>query len=194
LRLILAAQLEFYFDLGSPPSYIAHARLPSLGAEVALRPVLAGGIFKLTENRPPLEVRAKGRYMLQTDLPRIAEHFGIPLSFHANAPVPTLQLMRGAVVAERLGRLADYVTAMFRAMWAEARDMSDQQAVGEALERADFDAASIFTPIGDQAVKDTLIAWTRAAVDRGVFGVPTFFLDDEMFFGQDRLDLIEERL
>jgi 2-hydroxychromene-2-carboxylate isomerase len=180
-RLTLASNLEFYFDLGSPPSYIAHARLPSLGADVILRPVLAGGVFKLTQNRPPLEVPAKRDYMLHTDLPRSARRYGIPLSFHANAPVPTLALMRGAVVAEELGRLADYVEAMYRAMWAEARDMSDPQAVGEALGRAGFDAAALF-------------AWTQAAVDRGVFGVPTFFLDDEMFFGQDRLALIEERL
>ncbi len=190
----MASNLEFYFDLGSPPSYIAHARLPSLGADVILRPVLAGGVFKLTQNRPPLEVPAKRDYMLHTDLPRSARRYGIPLSFHANAPVPTLALMRGAVVAEELGRLADYVEAMYRAMWAEARDMSDPQAVGEALGRAGFDAAALFARTTEQVVKDTLIAWTQAAVDRGVFGVPTFFLDDEMFFGQDRLALIEERL
>ncbi len=194
----MTATLDFYYDLSSPPSYIAHERLAGLtertGAEVNLRPVLVGGVFKLSGNAGPVDVPSKRNYMMGTELPRTARHHGIALDFHAGAPFNSLGLMRGAVVAEEDGRLADYTAASFRAQWAEARDMSDPATLAEVLTAAGFDAEDLFARTQEQPVKDKLIAATEAAVARGVFGVPTMFVNDEMFFGQDHLDMVEAAL
>ena len=128
--------------------------------------------------------------MMQVDLPRNAARYEVPLDFHADAPFNSLALMRGAVVAEQDGRLLDYTDAMFRAMWAEARDLADPGEVGAALTAAGFDAAAYAARIQEPAVKQELIARTEAAADRGVFGSPTFFVGEEMFFGQDRFEQV----
>ncbi len=194
----MADRLEFYFDVASPASYIAHARLPAIiertGAILILRPVLAGGIFKLSGNASPAGVAVKRAYMMEVDLPRIARHHSIALDFHPNAPFNSLTLMRGALVADEEGRQAEYVAAIFNAMWAEARNLSDPAAVAEALATAGFDAEATFARVQAQTIKDGLISATATAVNRGVFGVPTFFAGSEMFFGQDRLDFIEQVL
>lgn len=190
--------VTFYFDVGSGPSYLAHCRLPKIvsaaGAALIYRPVLAGGLFKATGNAPPLEIDAKRAYIMEVDLPRMALHLGIPLAFHRDAPPRTLPLMRGAVVAGADGRLEDYAGAVFNALWAEARDMGDPAVVGDVLTKAGFDAAVLLARISEQSTKDALIEYTEEALARGCFGVPTIFVDDEMFFGQDRLDLIVKRL
>ena len=194
----MAGELEFYFDVASPPSYIAHERLPGIvertGASLIPRPVLVGGIFKLGGNAAPVAVPAKRAYMMAVDLPRLARRYGIALDFDPAAPFDSLGLMRGAMVAEADGRLAEYVSAMFCAMWAEARDMPDPAVVAEVLSGAGIDGEMMFARGQEQAIKDKLIAATEAAVARGVFGVPTFFVGAEMFFGQDRLDLVETAL
>lgn len=190
--------LEFYFDVASPPSYIAHERLPGIlertGAALVLKPVLAGGIFKLSGNAPPVAVPAKRAYMMQVELPRLAREHGIALNFDPGAPFDSLGLMRGAMVAAQLDRLAEYAGALFRAMWRDARDLSDAAVVTDVLHAAGFDAEMIRAGIGAQSVKRKLIDATEAAVRRGVFGVPTFFIRSEILFGQDRLDTIEATL
>ncbi len=191
----MASCLEFYFDIASPPSYIAHERLPGLvertGAAVVLRPVLVGGIFKLSGNSAPVGVPAKRAYMMEVELPRAARQHDIALNFDPGAPFDSLGLMRGAMVAQENGRLTDYVAAMFRAMWAEARNFNDPAVLAQTLVAAGFDAQQMFVRIQERGVKTKLIAATEAAVGRGVFGVPTFFVGTEMFFGQDHLDLAE---
>lgn len=193
-----AQRLEFYFDLASPPSYIAHQRLPEVlarsGAELALRPVLLGGVFKLSGNASPLAVPAKRAYMMTVELPRLARRYGIALDFAPGAPFDSLGLMRGALAAEELNRLDDYAAALFRAMWAEARDLADPAVVADVLAAAGFDAAALLARSRVPVVKDKLIAATEAAVARGVFGTPSFFIGDEMFFGQDHLDQVEAAL
>ena len=190
--------LEFYYDVASPPSYIAHERLPGIlertGATLTLRPVLAGGVFKLSGNASPLAVPAKRNYMMRVELPRLSRTYGIKLDFHPEAPFESLPLMRGAMIAEQTGRLAEYTTALFRAMWAEACDMSDPAVVAEVLDNAGFDSKMIFARMQQQTTKDQLLAATEAAASRGAFGVPTFFIGTEIFFGQDRLDTIEAAL
>jgi 2-hydroxychromene-2-carboxylate isomerase len=194
----MATSVEFYFDVASPPSYIAHQRLPDIiertGAALILRPVLAGGIFKLSGNSTPVAVPTKRAYMMDVELPRLARDHDIALNFHPGAPFNSLALMRGAMVAEEDGRLADYVAAMFTAMWADARDMSDPAVVEKALTAAELDATRIITDSQRPDIKAALIAATEGAAARGVFGVPTFFVGAEMFFGQDHLDGVERAL
>jgi 2-hydroxychromene-2-carboxylate isomerase len=190
--------VEFYLDIASPPTYVAYMRMPGIvartRAQVVYRIMLLGGIFKLTGNREPVAVPAKRTYMMTVDLPRAARRHEIPLDFHPDAPFDSLGLMRGAVVAEEEGCLAPYLDAVFRAMWAEARDFSDPEIAAEVLHRAGLDAAHILARAEDKRIKEILIELTTAAVARGVFGSPTFFVGDQMFFGQDRLDLVEEAL
>ncbi len=194
----MSKTLEFFFDYGSPATYLAYTQVPALaartGAEVVPRPFLLGGVFKATGNASPVMVPAKGKYMKELDLMRFARRYGVAMSFPPNFPVNTLPLMRGAVVAEEEGCLERYSQAVFTAMWVEARDMADAEVVAEALAAHDLDAGHLLARIAEQGVKDKLIAYTEEAVSRGAFGAPTFFVEGEMFFGQDRLDFVEEAL
>jgi len=190
--------LDFYFDVGSPTAYLAHCRLGQLAAthdlRVTARPMLLGGVFKAAGSSSPLAVPAKGRYMVEEDLPRFARRYGVPLNVNPFFPINTLALMRGVFAARELDREAAYVDAVFRGIWVEARNLADSAVVARVLEDAGLDAQAIAACSGTLAVKQALIEATERAVARGVFGAPTMFVGDEMFFGQDRLDFIEERL
>ena len=191
--------VEFFFDFGSPTSYLAWTQLPGIcaanGATLVYRPMLLGGVFQATGNASPVTVPAKGKYML-ADLARFARRYGVPMQFNPHFPINTLVLMRGAggVQLRLPQRFDDYVTAMYRAMWVEARNMGDPTVVAEALARAGFDAQAMLGLTGDPEVKEGLRKNTEEAVRRGAFGAPTMFVGEQMFFGQDRLDFVRETL
>ena len=191
--------VEFFFDFGSPTSYLAWTQLPSLcaaaGAQLVYRPMLLGGVFQATGNASPVTVPAKGKYML-TDMGRFARRYGVPLQFNPHFPINTLLLMR-AVVGVQVAmpeRLADFIATVYRAMWVEALNMGDPAVAAEVLERGGFDARAVLALASDPAVKEVLKANTEEAVRRGAFGAPTMFVGDQMFFGQDRLDFVAEAL
>ena len=191
-------RVEFFFDFGSPTTYLAWTQLPKIAADclAALdwRPMLLGGVFKATGNASPVTVPAKGRWMGE-DIRRWAARYGVPFTFNPHFPINTLTLMRGAVGVQ-LRRPQDftrYVEAVFRAMWVEPRDLGEAEVLAQTLAAAGFDAG--FTDIvADPEVKAALIANTEEAVRRGVFGAPTMFVGSEMFFGQDRLEFVREAL
>ena len=191
--------VEFFFDFGSPASYLAWTQLPAIcraaDATLVYRPMLLGGVFQATGNASPITVPAKGKYML-TDLARFAQRYGVPMRFNAHFPINTLALMRGAVGVQLRdpARFDDFVSAMFRAMWVDGRNMADAATVGEVLAQAGFDAQAVLALSGDATVKDALKASTEEAVRRGAFGAPTMFVGSQMFFGQDRLDFVREAL
>ncbi len=191
------ATLEFFFDVGSPTAYLAHTQLPGIaartGATIDYHPMLLGGVFKATGNRAPGEVPPKGAYMLR-DLERYAARYGVPYAHNPNFPINTILMMRGAVAAQRLGQLPAYLDAIFRGMWVERAPMQDPQEVGRRVVAAGIDIARLLALAEDQSVKDALRTNTEQAVARGAFGAPTFFVGNEMFFGQDRLDFVEEEL
>ena len=191
--------VEFWFDVGSPYSYLAYRALPAIaaahGAQIDLRPMLLGGVFKATGNASPVTVPAKGRWMLG-DLARWARHWGVPLTFNPHFPINTLTLMRGAAGVQMrdpadFGR---YLEVIFNAMWREPRNLGDPQVLAETLRAGGFDPEHIAALAADPEVKAKLIANTDEAVARGAFGAPTFFVDGEMFFGQDRLDFVRTAL
>jgi 2-hydroxychromene-2-carboxylate isomerase len=192
-----AKTIEFYFDFGSPTTYLAHTQLPKLavdaGAQIQYVPMLLGGVFKATGNQSPVMVPAKGRWMGE-DLPRFARRYGVPYQFNPHFPINTLTLMRGAVGLQMRDpqRFMPYVNAVFRAMWVEPANLGDPAVLASTLGAAGFDAESFMALVGDAEVKAKLIANTEAAVARGVFGAPTCFVGREMFFGQDRLDFVRE--
>ncbi|MBX3548231.1 MAG: 2-hydroxychromene-2-carboxylate isomerase [Xanthobacteraceae bacterium] len=190
-------RLEFFFDFGSPTTYLAHTQMPVLagrtGAEIVYRPMLLGGVFKATGNQSPAVIPAKSKWMGR-DMQAFARRYGVPFKYNPNFPINTMILMRGAVAMEKEGRLAPYVDAIFHAMWVEPQNMNDPQVIGGVLAKAGFEPKAMLAAIEDQSVKDGLRANTEEAVSRGVFGAPTFFVGEKMFFGQDRLDFVEEAL
>ncbi len=194
----MSKTLEFYFDFGSPTAYLAHKRLGQLAEqydlEVVYRPILLGGVFKASGNNSPVAVPAKGKYMLQQDLPRFAKRYGVPLNFNPHFPINTLNLMRGVIAAERLDCVEPYVNAMFDAVWVDGKNMGDPEVVAATLADTGLDVAALLELSQDPEVKAELISRTEEAVARGCFGAPSMFMDDDMFFGQDRLDFVEEAL
>ena len=190
--------VEFLYDFGSPTVYLAATQLPdiaaSVGATIDWRPMLLGGVFKSTVNQSPVVVPAKAAYM-NNDLKRFAKRYGVPFRFNPHFPINTLALMRGAVAyQDDAVASSTYRDAIFMAIWVEARNLNEPDVIGQVLSAARLDPAELMNRIGQQAVKDQLIANTEEAVNRGVFGAPTFFVGEQMFFGQDRLDFVAEAI
>ena len=190
----MARTLEFYFDYGSPYSYLADTQVEAIarrtGAVLARRPMLLGGVFKATGNHSPAELPQKSAWS-GFDMPLWARHYGVPFQRNPFFPVNTLALMRGAAAAEIDGVFERYHPAVFRAMWVEGRNLNDIKEVAAVLAAAGLDAQKFGNRIQDQDVKDRLKATTDDAVARGVFGAPTSFVDGQMFFGNDRLPFVE---
>jgi 2-hydroxychromene-2-carboxylate isomerase len=193
------ASLEFFYDYGSPYSYLADSRLPELaertGAEVRYRPMLLGGVFKATGNHSPAvqpcEAKRTHGFL---DLRRWVAHLGVPFRVNPHFPVNTLLLMRTAVAAQRAGVFHPFHCSVYPAFWAEGENLGEPEVIGRVLEKAGLDARALLEATGDPAVKAELRATTEEAVARGVFGAPTFFVEDEMFFGNDRLDFVERAI
>ncbi|MXI45383.1 2-hydroxychromene-2-carboxylate isomerase [Pseudomonas moraviensis] len=191
--------VEFYFDLGSPTTYLAHTQLAKICAdtqsELIYMPMLLGGVFKATGNASPAMIPAKGRYMFQ-DLDRFAKRYGVQLRFNPHFPINTLILMR-AVTGMQMRqpqRFAEFVDCLFKALWVEGRNLNDPQTVAAVLTENGFDPQEIIALTNDESVKAALKENTEAAIKRGVFGAPSMFIGDQLFFGQDRLDFVEEAL
>lgn len=190
----MARTLEFYFDYGSPYSYLADTQVEAIaqraGATLIRKPMLLGGVFKATGNHSPAELPQKSAWS-GFDMPMWARHYGVPFQRNPFFPVNTLALMRGAAAAQIDGSFERYHPAVFQAMWVEGRNLNDMKEVAAVLTAAGLDAAKFGARIQDQDVKDRLKATTDEAVARGVFGAPTCFVDKMMFFGNDRLPFVE---
>ena len=195
-------KVDFLFDFGSPNAYLAARVIPDIerrtGTKFDYVPVLLGGIYKLTGNSSPADylkgIRNKPDFMaLETE--RFIRRHGIS-TFRRNPffTVNTLQLMRGAVAAEAEGVFWPYFQAVYRHMWEEPKKMDDPGVMREALISSGINADKIVARSQDPAVKNRLMALTQDAVDRGAFGSPTFFVNDEMFFGKDQLRDVEEEI
>ena len=191
--------IEFLFDFGSPNAYLCHKVLPAIEARtratVEYVPILLGGLFKLANNRSPVEAYAdvpNRRAYDMLEIKRFVRKHGIT-QFRMNPffPVNTLHMMRGAVAAQSLGCFARYVEVMFAAMWEEARNLNELGEVLAALNGAGLDGQALIEASQLPEVKAKLLANTQSAFERGAFGSPTFFIGGEMFFGKDRLQEME---
>ncbi len=190
----------FLFDFGSPNAYLSHEAIPAIeqrtGAKFEYVPVLLGGIFKSTNNKSPAEtlagVKNKPEFMkLETE--RFIQRFKVkPYVWNPFFPVNTLNLMRAAVAAQLEGVFERYVEAAFHHMWREPKKMDDPEVAIKALTASGLDAAKLFARAQEPEVKAKLIENTQAAVERGAFGSPTFFVGKEMFFGKEQLREVEE--
>ena len=191
--------LEFHFDFGSPTSYLAYTQLPRIaletGATLVWQPMLLGGVFKATGNASPVSVPAKGRWM-GDDISRWARRWGVAFAFNPHFPINTLTLMRGAVGLQlrQPDDFLRYADTVFHSMWVAPRNLGDAAELAAVLSAAGFDAAAFAGLVADAEVKAKLVANTEASVARGVFGAPTCFVGEQMFFGQDRLDFVQQAL
>jgi 2-hydroxychromene-2-carboxylate isomerase len=198
--MVMAREIEFIFDFGGPNSWFVHRAIPAIEAEGNVRfryvPVLLGGLFKATGNKPPMmtygHVEAKVAYD-RLEMERfMARHAITGFKLNPHFPVNTLLAMRGAVAAEQLGCGSAYREAMYIALWQDGLKLDDPLVWAGVVAAAGLDASTLGELVQDDAVKAALVASTESAVTRGAFGVPTFFLGDEMWFGKDRLrDVVE---
>jgi 2-hydroxychromene-2-carboxylate isomerase len=195
----MSKTVEFYFDLGSPATYLAYTQLPKIceqtDSQLIYIPILLGGVFKATGNASPATVPAKGQYMFQ-DLDRYARRYGVPLKFNPHFPINTLMLMR-AVTGMQLRhpeRFLAFIDCLFKALWVDGRSLDEPATVAAVLAQNSFDPNEVLALTADEEVKAVLKDNTEKAVLRGVFGAPSMIVDDQLFFGQDRLDFVLEAL
>jgi 2-hydroxychromene-2-carboxylate isomerase len=191
---------QFMFDFGSPNAFLSHEAIPAIeqrtGAKFEYVPILLGGIFKATNNKSPAEtligIKNKREFhALETD--RFVKRFAVkPYVFNPFFPVNTLHLMRAAVAAQLEGVFEKYVDAAFHHMWGEPKKMDDPEVAIEALNSSGLDGAKLLARAQEPDVKTKLIVNTQAAVERGAFGSPTFFVGNEIFFGKEQLREVEE--
>jgi 2-hydroxychromene-2-carboxylate isomerase len=191
---------QFLFDVGSPNAFLSHEAIPAIekrtGAKFEYVPILLGGIFKATNNKSPAETLAGIRnkqefHALETE--RFLKRFSVkPYTWNPFFPVNTLNLMRAAVAAQLEGVFEKYVEAAFHHMWVEPKKMDDPEIAAKALTSSGLDAAKLLARSQEPDVKAKLIENTQAAVERGAFGSPTFFVGKEMFFGKEQLREVEE--
>lgn len=193
---------QFLFDFGSPNAYLAHKVIPDIEARTGVTfeyvPILLGGLFRLTGNRSPMEafagIKNKPEYG-RLEMERFVRRHGLnAFRINPHFPVNTLQIMRGAIAANQDGSFAPYVDAVFGAMWERGLKMDDPAVIEAALNEAGLDGARLLEAINQPAIKETLLANTQRAFERGAFGAPTFFVDDEIFFGKDSLRDVEEEI
>jgi 2-hydroxychromene-2-carboxylate isomerase len=193
---------QFMFDFGSPNAFLSHEAIPAIekrtGVKFEYLPILLGGIFKATNNKSPAESLAgiknkREFHALETE--RFVKRFHVkPYSWNPFFPVNTLNLMRAAIAAQLEGVFEKYVDAAFHHMWVEPKKMDDPEVATKALTASGLDAAKLLARSQDAGVKAKLIENTQAAVERGAFGSPTFFVGTEMFFGKEQLREVEEMI
>ncbi|WP_448652145.1 2-hydroxychromene-2-carboxylate isomerase [Pseudomonas fluorescens] len=195
----MSKTLEFFFDLGSPATYLAYTQLPRLcaetGAQLVYQPMLLGGVFKATGNASPITVPAKGRYLFN-DLARYAQRYNVALKFNPHFPINTLLLMRAVtgIQMHQPERFQAFIDCLFRALWVDGRHLGDPAVVATVLTEAGFNPEEVLALANDDSVKAALKANTEQAVQRGVFGAPSMFVGNQLFFGQDRLEFVREAL
>src|SRR5262245_4142559 len=194
--------VEFHFDFGSPNAYLAHLVIPAIerrtGVAFTYLPVLLGGVFKATGNVSPAVslrgIKNKAEYTALETRRFLRQHGITRYAPNPFFPVNTLQIMRGAVAAKRLGCFERYVDEVYRYMWADPKKMDESDVIRAALAESGLPADELLALIADAGVKQELLENTERSVARGTFGSPTFFVGDEIFFGKDRLREVEEEI
>ena len=188
--------VDFYFDLSSPYSYLAATQLGPVaarhGATIAWKPVVLAAVFKATGNTMPAACAAKAQHML-VDLARWAKRYDVPFTMSSHFPLNTIKPER-LIVAAGAARAGDLALALFQGMWADDRNIADEAVMRAIVEAQGLDANALLAAIETPAVKDALRANTDEAIARGMFGAPAMYVGDELFWGNDRLDFVEDAL
>ncbi len=198
----MIATVEFHFDFGSPNAYLSHRLIPHIeqrtGCTFEYVPILLGGLFKLTNNEPPMvayqHIPAKGAYA-RRETERFIQRHGLR-DFRRNPffPVNTLKLMRACLAAKELGCFEQYIEHVFRGMWEHELNMSADEVIIQTLDQAGLAGQTLLELAQAPHIKEQLIQNTQRSADMGAFGVPTFFVDGDIYFGKDKLTEIQEVL
>ncbi len=192
--------IEFIFDFASPNAYFAYRVLPPIlersGARVDIIPCLLGGIFKATGNKAPFvafaPIKGKLEYEMLEIKRFVARHKLDRFRMNPHFPVNSLMLMRGYIAAQGAGVGPAFLEMGLRGLWEDGLKLDDPEVLKGAIDSAGLDSANLLAAAQSDPVKQTLADNTAAAVARGVFGIPTFFVGHEMFFGKERLGQVEE--
>ena len=193
-------KVDFIFDFASPNAYFCHKLIPIIEdrTDVSFNyiPCLLGGIFKLSGNQPPFmafaDIPNKNAYQMIEIERFVKQHELTKYQFNSNFPINTVQIQRGSIAAQELNVFDQYLDVVITAMWEDNKNLNDLDILKATLNENNMDVEAIFNIVNSQECKDRLIANTSAAVERGAFGVPTFFLDNQIFFGKDHLYQLEE--
>jgi 2-hydroxychromene-2-carboxylate isomerase len=195
----MAKTFDYYFDFGSLATYLAHTQMDKIKAETGASPeylpMLLGAVFKATGNASPASVPAKGKYIF-VDFKRFADSYGVPLETNPFFPIITTTLMRMLTGLQMRSdaRMHEFMDTIFKAIWVDAMNLNAPEVVEQVLREAHFDPVDLLQLANEQATKDRLKYITTQAVDRGVFGAPTFFVGEDMFWGQDRIEQLKVAL
>lgn len=188
--------IDFYFDIASPYSYIAAARIEDFAREVGCTtrwvPVLLGGIFRATGNEMPARIQAKAQWMSK-DLRMMSQMAGVPFRFPKIFPMNTVSHLRALIAAEKQGgqdALKRLAMEFYKLYWGQGRDISAEEWFAAASAGAGLSAEAMSAANDDAEVKAQLIHNTEEAVERGAFGAPTFVIDDRLFWGNDRFEMM----
>ena len=193
----MGKRVEFYYDFTSPYTYIASTRIERVceenGAELEWKPFFMGGLFIETGVKAPVDIANKFAYV-KHDTEDLARHYGVDFKFPAVFPLHSVKSMRGAFAASEKDKLTEYTHEMFRLFWTQGWDLSKDDMLRKAVAGIGIDPDWFMARIAEQEIKDTLRDETAKAAARGVFGAPTIFIGDKMFWGSDRLDFADEYL
>jgi 2-hydroxychromene-2-carboxylate isomerase len=190
---------DYYFDFGSLATYLAHTQLGKIKAETGASPIylpmLLGAVFKATGNVSPASVPAKGKYIF-VDFKRFADSYGVPLNNNPYFPIITTTLMRMLTGLQMRAdaRMHEFMDVIFKAIWVDALNLNDPEVVERVLRDAHFNPVDLLHLANEQGTKDKLKDVTTQAVERGVFGAPTFFVGTQMYWGQDRIEQLRSAL
>ncbi|WP_440680018.1 2-hydroxychromene-2-carboxylate isomerase [Candidatus Pelagibacter sp. HIMB1517] len=186
-------KIDFYFDISSPYSYLAHEQIKRFEKENKIKvnymPILLGGIHQLANITAPGLNPSRAKHMIK-DLKICADWFKVKFQFNRYFPLKTVNIMRGALVAEKEGFLNNYVDQFYKAAWVDSLNLNDGKILERFIKNMDINPKSFIEKLSNQKIKDDLKTKTSNAFKKGVFGAPTFIVGSKMFFGQDRLDFV----
>ena len=189
--ILMSKPIDFYFDFVSPYTFISFQQIKSIkfkqDFKFRLKPVLLGGLHNLHKITAPAFIPAKAKFMIR-DCKMVSEKFKINFKFNSYFPIKTVELMRGVLVAEEDEVVNSYVDKIFEAMWVSGLNLNDQQVIDKTLKNLDINPKTFFLRLSNQNVKDELRKRTQEAYEKGVFGAPTFLVNNKIFWGQDRIE------
>ena len=184
---------EFYFDFVSPYSFLAHKEVEKIekknSIKIKYKPILLGGLHNLHNIKAPAFIPAKAKFMIR-DCKMIAEKNGVKFKFNSYFPVKTVNLMRGVFIAEEDDFKSFYIDNMFDSIWQNGFNMNDQNIIDKILKNIQVNPKTFFLRSTTQNIKEKLKNNTNEAYEKGIFGAPTFLINNKIFWGQDRLEFV----
>jgi len=184
---------EFYFDFSSPYTYLAHKQIRKIEKENSIKikymPILLGGLFKLAGIKANVDIPAKGKYMIR-DCKLFAEKHDITFKFNSYFPILTLNLMRSVLVAEKKGFAQNYIDKVFDAIWVDGLNLNDSSIIEKLMKNLDINPKNFLLEAGENQIKENLKKRTEEAFGKGIFGAPSFIINNKIFWGQDRLEFV----